>query len=62
MIKGYINLLEKSPCNGATVHLVKQFSTVLALKLRLDTDISEDYEEKVKKLIRRIYLNCEDPK
>ena len=52
---GYVDILEKAPPNGASVHDLKQEITVLRLHLQLGWDITKDFEEKVKGTIRRIY-------
>lgn len=54
-LQGYYNLLRDAPGNGAVVHKTRQYMTVLLMRLRMDIDIADDYEEDVKKVIRVLY-------
>ena len=55
-LMGYLNILERMPPNGRTIHQVKNKIQGLRLLLDGQVQIQPEYEEAVKQLIRKNYL------
>lgn len=56
-LKGYLSLLETAPPNGGPAHDAKNFIMALRLCIRLQKDISPEYERRIKKTINRLYFH-----
>lgn len=59
VLLGYYNLIDKAPACGATIHKTKQFLTVLKMRIGMGADISSEYENEIKKVIRRLYISID---
>lgn len=55
LLKGYLELLEKSPGNGATIHDRIQLITALRMSMELGYDIDAKLEKRIKDCIHRDY-------
>lgn len=55
ILQGYYNMFRDAKGNGGCNHKHKQFQTVLKIRLEMGMDISQEYENQIKQVIRRLY-------